>query len=141
MLGIRYAKITDLEKLDELDRHVPWENMKKCITDGRVIIATYNGEIIGWLRFGYLYDIYPFLNMLFIREKFRNMRIGTRLMDQWEVDMLEKGNRFVYTSTQEDENAQFFYRKRGYTDIGGFTPPGQDALELVLYKDLGEADG
>jgi GNAT superfamily N-acetyltransferase len=137
MLRIRHADIADLEKLNELDCHITWENMKKCITDGRVYVVTVEKTIIGWLRYGLLYDSNPFLNMLFLFEQYRGMGLGNKLMDEWETEMRRLGHNIVFTSTQEDETAQHFYRKRGYEDIGEFSLPGQDARELMLMKNIG----
>lgn len=47
--------------------------------------------------------------------------------------------RFVLTSTQVDEDAQQFYRKRGYADCGALNLPGQ-AAELFLRKSLDESE-
>jgi ribosomal protein S18 acetylase RimI-like enzyme len=47
-----------------------------------------------------------------------------------------KGYKNVMTSTQSDEEAQHFYRKLGYTEIGGFKYLG-DPLEIIFYKDIG----
>ena len=65
-------------------------------------------------------------------------------MRYWEQQMKEKGHRFLLTSTQADEDAQFFYRKLGYTDTGSILFPGQAATELLLLKPLrnvGEENG
>ncbi len=136
MIKIRKAIIDDLEILDELDRHISWENLKQCIVDGRTYVATVENEIIGWLRYGLFYDMYPFLNMIYFLEKYRRMGIGTKLMDEWENDMHNIGYDTFFTSTQADEMAQHFYRQRGYFDIGGFTFPGQISLEVLLIKKL-----
>lgn len=50
--------------------------------------------------------------------------------------MKTKGHRCLLTSTQADEDAQFFYRKLGYKDTGAILFPGQAATELVLVKKL-----
>ncbi len=138
MVEIRHAGINDLKKLDELDRHISWDNLKKCITDNRAYVVSVENEIIGWLRYGFFYDMYPFLNMIYFLERYRKMGLGTRLMDEWETEMHRLGYKMIFTSTQEDETPQHFYRKRGYEDIGKFSLPGQEAYELLLIKKLGE---
>lgn len=50
--------------------------------------------------------------------------------------MKRLGYQDVMTSTQEDETAQFFYEKLGYTKVGAFFPPGQEAEEIMLKKTL-----
>ena len=53
--------------------------------------------------------------------------------------MRSKGYGMVMTSTQVDEDAQYFYRKLGYKDAGGFTidvPGYEQPEELILIKAL-----
>lgn len=135
-MKILKATKINLKELIHIDCHIPLENLRKCIEDGRVYIAMDKKDIIGLLRFGYLFDSYPFLNLIFLKEKYRGKGLGTLLMDKWEGDMICLGYNDVYTSTQADEQAQHFYRKRGYKDVGGFIPNGQDVTELILFKRL-----
>jgi len=44
-----------------------------------------------------------------------------------------KGYNNVLTSTQSNEEAQHFYRKIGYTEIGGFKYFG-DPYEIIFQK-------
>jgi hypothetical protein len=49
--------------------------------------------------------------------------------------MKQKNYEFVLTSTQSNEEAQFFYRKIGYVDSGALLLPNEP-LEIILYKKL-----
>ncbi len=71
--------------------------------------------------------------LLFVVERYRARGIGRSLVDFWEKAMLERHHRVLLTSTLSSETSQHFYRKLGYTDIGGFTLPGEP-LELLLMK-------
>ena len=53
--------------------------------------------------------------------------------------MKSKGYGMVMISTQEDENAQHFYRKLGYKDCGGFIldiPGYEQPMELFMSKKI-----
>jgi GNAT superfamily N-acetyltransferase len=58
--------------------------------------------------------------MLFIDSEYRGKGYGKRMMEHWEQDMKSIGYGMIMTSTQVDEDAQYFYRKLGYKDCGGF---------------------
>jgi ribosomal protein S18 acetylase RimI-like enzyme len=135
---MRILKATkiNLKEIMHIDCHIPLENLRKCVEDGRVYIMLDKKDIVGLLRFGYLFDTYPFLNLIILKDEYRKRGLGTLLMDKWENDMLHMGYRDVYTSTQADEEAQHFYRKRSYMDIGSFIPYGQHVTELILHKRL-----
>jgi ribosomal protein S18 acetylase RimI-like enzyme len=83
-------------------------------------VAKDNGKIIGWLRYNLFWDNIPFMNMICLIEEYRRIGIGTKLMKYWEDEMKQNGYKNVLTSTQSNEEAQHFYRKIGYTEIGGF---------------------
>ena len=74
-------------------------------------------------------------DLLFFPEKYRRKGFGKKLVHHWEKDMKEKGYQNVMTSTQSDEEAQHFYRKMGYTEIGGFKLSGEP-LEIIFYRNL-----
>lgn len=64
---------------------------------------------------------------------------GCLLMKHWEKDMKTKGYGLVMTSTQEDEEAQHFYRAIGYKDCGELKlpfPGYEQSTELIMGKAL-----
>jgi len=135
-MKISSAKSEDLDSIRIYDIHISAANLSKCILEKRVYVMEDENGLIGCLRYGYLYDSYPFLNLIYLIDSFRRKGYGTLLLNRWESDMKNMGYNIVYTSTQADEDAQHFYRKRGYEDIGGFRLPGQEPLELILCKRL-----
>lgn len=134
-LKIRLAEECDFEILSRNDKHVSTEILKKKISDKNILIAEKNGEFAGWLRYNLFWDEMPFMNMLFVTEKFRGTGIGGALVRRWEKMMSEQGYKFLLTSTQANEYAQHFYRKLGYSDLGGFFPFGEE-YEIILGKHL-----
>lgn len=134
-LKIRLAEEKDFEILSRNDKHVSAEILKKKISDKNILIAEKNGEFAGWLRYNLFWDEMPFMNMLFVTEKFRGTGIGGELVRSWEKMMSEQGYKFLLTSTQANEYAQHFYRKLGYSDLGGFFPFGEE-YEIILGKRL-----
>lgn len=130
---IRLAEEADLDTLCQNDKHIPADMMKKKIADKTILVAELDGEFAGWLRYGMFWDEIPFMNMLFVPEKFRGIGIGIRLVGEWERLMFGAGYEMLLTSTQANEYSQHFYRKLGYTDIGGFTPFVGE-YEIILGK-------
>lgn len=58
-------------------------------------------------------------------------------MEYWEADMRAKGYGMALVSTQVDEDAQYFYRKLGYKDCGGFVvdiPGYEQPMEMFMVK-------
>ena len=134
-MKIRYVKPGDLEMIAEYDDHLSKEEMKNSIAMKRIILLFIDGECEGWLRFNLFWDNIPFMNMLYILEEHRGKGYGRKLVEFWEHEMAEQGYEFVLTSTQSNEEGQFFYRKLGYTDRGALVLP-DEPLEIIFYKKL-----
>ena len=135
MIKIRFATSQDYDYLVHNDRHIKPEVVEKKIEDAEIIVVLDNAKNIGWLRFNYFWDEIPFMNMLWIEEDYRRKGIGTRLVNFWEIEMSQRDNNQVMTSTLSDEAAQHFYRKLQYQDRGSLMLPGE-ALEIFFLKSL-----
>ena len=131
----RAATLSDTAFLIE---HIRAEIITEQLEAGRILVLEDSGVVIAWLRWNLFWDEIPFMNMLFVLEPYRNLGLGTALMEAWETDVGHDGHQSVMTSSQADENAQHLYRKRGYVDCGVLVLPNQ-AAELMFRKELSDA--
>jgi len=132
-ITIRYANNNDFLWLCENDKHISENILKNKIDNKEVYVVEKNGKIIGWLRYNLFWDNIPFMNMIYFLDEYRNMGIGNKLVNYWEEEMKQKGYNNVLTSTQSNEEAQHFYRKLGYKEIGGFKY-FNDPYEIIFQK-------
>ena len=139
MIEIRYVEDKDKNFWFSLDKHLPESEFDKKVRDKQGYVLFENGEAVGLLRYNLFWDNTPFCTMLFVDWSKQKNGYGKALMNHWEDDMRNQGYEMVMTSTQEDEEAQHFYRKIGYKDCGGFNvdiPGYEQPMELILMKDL-----
>lgn len=132
---IRYANENDVEIISKYDKHISKEELENIIRLQRVIVMFEDNTFIGWLRYNLFWDNTPFMNMLYLLDNERGKGKGSQLVAFWENEMKNKKYEFVLTSTQSNEEAQFFYRKLGYIDSGSLLLPNEP-LEIILYKNL-----
>lgn len=132
---IRYANENDFELLINYDTHISSTELRNCINTKKILIMFHNNSFIGWLRFNLFWDAIPFINMLYFLENYRKKGYGSQLVNFWEKEMLKNNYKMVLTSTQSNEQAQFFYRKIGYVDCGSLLLP-DEPLEIILLKNL-----
>lgn len=132
---VRVVSDDDLGFLAEHDWHLRGDVLDASIRAGRILIVEDAGARSGWLRWNLFWDEIPFLNLLFILEPSRGHGLGTALMDAWEAALVDDRHPVAMTSTQADESAQHFYRKRGYIDTGTLLMPDQ-AAEVFFRKEL-----
>jgi len=124
-----------LSFLQENDFHISKEILIKKIEAEEILIMEMNGTSIGLLRYSLFWDEIPFMNILYFLENYRQKGYGKSLVDYWEKALMKKGHRRFLTSTLANEDAQHFYRKIGYRNIGGFILP-QEPLEIILMKEM-----
>jgi ribosomal protein S18 acetylase RimI-like enzyme len=135
VIYIRYAEKNDFLWLTKHEKHISEKILKKKIENTELYVVENNGKLIGWLRYNLFWDNIPFINMLYFLEEYRRNGIGTKLVKYWENEMKQKGYKNVLTSTLSNEEAQHFYRKMGYKEIGGlkyFDEP----YEIIFHKTL-----
>lgn len=134
-MEITHATLSDYETLVNNDKHISKEELRNLILSKRVLIAKQEGSLRGWLRYNLFWDNIPFMNMLYVIEGYRSQRIGQALVSMWEELMRAEGYKFVLTSSQSNEQGQFFYRKNGYIDCGSLLLK-DEPLEIFFRKDL-----
>jgi ribosomal protein S18 acetylase RimI-like enzyme len=135
VINIRYAVMDDYPWLIAHEKHISEKILKHKIENLELYVVENNDKIIGWLRYNLFWDNIPFLNMLYFLEEYRRIGIGTRLVKYWENEMRQKGYKIVFTSTLSNEEAQHFYRKMGYKEIGGIKYL-DEPYELIFQKEL-----
>lgn len=132
---IRYANVNDIELLSKYDKHISREELENIIKLQRIIVMYNEEKFVGWLRYNLFWDNIPFMNMLYFLDDERGKGHGKALVSFWEKEMLKQGYDIVLTSTQANEEAQFFYRKLDYIDSGALLLP-KEPLEIIFYKKI-----
>lgn len=125
----------ELEWIVQQDTHVPRERLLRKAAQQELFGVLWEGQPVGWLRYGWFWDEIPFMNMLAVDEDYRGRGLGRRLVEEWEAAMKNAGCSMVMTSTLSDENAQGFYRHLGYADAGCLLLENE-ALEIIFTKKL-----
>jgi ribosomal protein S18 acetylase RimI-like enzyme len=125
------------EALAAIDGHLSARHLRSKAGAEEVLHAETEGKIVGILRYNLFWDQIPFLTLIRVLPRYQRKGIGTSLLSAWEQAMSRLGHTQVLTSTQADEDAQFFYRRLGYRDIGGFVLPAEP-LEIVLIKSIAQ---
>ena len=139
MFSVAYATIQDKPYWYSLDRHMPKSEYELKVRDRRCYMIRDNEKPVGILRYNLFWDMIPFLTLIYFEEAHRRKGFGAKAMAHWENEMRALGYKMAMTSTPADEEAQFFYRKLGYQDMGCLVlngTPYQQPLEVFLGKAL-----
>ncbi|GJM79038.1 N-acetyltransferase [Paenibacillus sp. HMSSN-139] len=134
-MNIELATEADIRYITERDKHIAKLLIPTKVMAKEIYILRESDQEIGWMRYGYFWDNTPFMNLIWIDEPYRGQGFGKQVVLHWEAQMREMGFQMVMTSTQSNEEAQHFYRKLGYVDVGCLLQE-KDPLEVILSKKL-----
>ena len=133
-MRITRAKVKEKVKVMRLDPLCPPKELTEQLSIQKVYALWDDKRIVGVLRYSLFWQKIPFLDHIMIDPDYRSRGLGKRMMAHWENIMGVAGYSHVMLSTQEDEDAQEFYKHLGYKQIGSFLPPVQDVNELMFAK-------
>ena len=139
MFNIIPATNEDIETWFRFDKHISKSELLIKIPLKRCFILKDGEHIIGVMRYNMFWDNMPFLTMIYLGEAARGKGFGKQAMLHWENEMRALGFPCVMTSSQADENAQFFYRKLNYRDTGHLfleIPAVKQSPEIFFIKEL-----
>ena len=106
-MRIEIANIDDFTFLDLIDNHISEKELLNSISLKRIYMMYDDNTFVGTLRYNLFWDNTPFINFIYINEKYRNNGYGTKLLNHFEKDMKNKKYNIVLTSSLSNEQGQF----------------------------------
>ena len=138
-MDLKHMQDTDKDFVMEIDSHVTDLQYQNRVYTKTGYIIWNDNQRVGLMHYSVLWDNLPFLNLIHVKEAYRNNGIATKAMKLWEEDMKNQGYQMVLISTQVDENAQHLYRKSGYIECGALLlhhTPFEQPMEMFMRKIL-----
>lgn len=138
-MEIRAVTDKDKEFVMSIDKHVDDEGYDNRVYTKSCYVMWKENERIGIIVHCILWDDFPFMNFLFVKEEHRRKGFAKKAILSWEKEMKKQGYKMTLISTRADENAQHLYRKLGYIDCGGLVfhdTPFDQPMEMFFRKVL-----
>ncbi len=141
MYAVRDALAKDIPHLETVDLqfedHSHLDLLQRAVGEGRVVFAELAGGIVGYVLWGYFWDMIPMSIMARVLEPHRRRGLGRHLYEAVERDLRRRGYTFWLSSTEETNDAsQRFHEALGFRPIGKLSELGQDMPEIFYRKDL-----
>lgn len=110
----------------------------RCTHQQEYIVALYDDQPVGFLRFSLFWGKIPFMDMVRVLVNYQRNGAGTALYGCWEEMMRKAGETLLMTSGQADEPESLAWHKRnGFVDAGAVQFGHlQSVAETFLIKDL-----
>lgn len=135
MIEVRYAKYDDYERVLTIDSSISEPKWRQWTDAKQAVVAFLNNEFAGWLQYGLFLEKMPFVNRLYVFEKYQRQAVGSFLLLYCEDAVRNLGYKQLMLSTEETNTALEFYKKLGYRELGSFDYFGEHK-ELMLGKEL-----
>ena len=109
----------------------------KSTEDGRLLVAESGNQIIGYIRYGYLWDDeVAVLQMIRVLPEERGKGVGRELVQSVEEVLKKHGVRQLLSSTDEsNDNSYKFHKSLGFKECGDLDING-DQLKEVFFKKI-----
>jgi len=136
---IKVVTDEDKEFVMSMDHHVNDISYANRVYTRTGYVIWEGNQRIGIMTHCILWDHLPFMNVIIIKEEYRNQGFAKQAIISWENEMKRQGYKMTLISTQADEGAQHLYRKLGYDDCGGLVfhnTPFDQPMELFFRKVL-----
>ena len=118
-MTVRLMEKQDKDFVMSIDKHVDDTGYDRRVYTKTGYIMWENDIPVGMMHYSVLWDNLPFLNFIFVDEKYRNKGFASQALAFWENEMKQQSYKMTLISTLADEEAQHLYRKLGYIDCGG----------------------
>jgi len=139
---VRPATLADVPAIQDVDRSLEWPVsedavLQLAIEGGRVAVALEGKEVVGYLRWEWLWDHIPLCVFVRVLPPHQRTGLGRALYTHVEADLAARGCDFWLSSTEETNDRSLrFHRALGFRLIGALSDLGQDSREIFMRKDL-----
>lgn len=118
MLDVRLAEPSDVPSVHRLDP-LSLDRLRVKADRAELMVAVERNEIVGSLRFGYMWDDSPFIHQIVVAKQSRGRGVGTEMLRFLETMLLEAGHTLLLSSSECSEpRAQYWHRRSGFDEVG-----------------------
>lgn len=138
-MELKVVTDSDKEFVMSIDKYIDDAGYSNRVYTKSGYVIWEENQRVGIMAHCILWDNLPFLNLIFVKEEYRNKGFAKKAIIYWENEMKNQGYKMTLISTQVDEKAQHLYRKLGYIDCGGLVfqnTPFDQPMELFFRKVL-----
>lgn len=142
-IHIRFAIPEEFKLVRQLDPHSKYidpEKIKLKLAGNEIIIALDNEEPVGLIKFSYFWATRPYMDLIWLKEKYRGKGIGNKLLSFLENYLIQQGYSFLMSSSEKNEMApQKWHKNQGFIPCGELTSlnlPMDNTPEVFFYKKL-----
>lgn len=133
-VSIRFATPADLDFVQQ-DGFIPIKIVKQKIEQEEVIVAEWQGKLIGYMRLEYLWSLIPYIALVSIIPEYQHQGAGKAILRFTEAFLRERGHNALYSSSQANElEPQTWHRYVGFEECGIITGINKDGVGEIFFR-------
>jgi ribosomal protein S18 acetylase RimI-like enzyme len=139
---VQFAQPGDQEHCERIDRTMGFETARtihqQAIAQGRALVARHADQVVGYLRYGFLWDgELPVIQMIRIVPEGRRRGVGRALMLALEQHLKQQQISRLLSSTDEtNRHSLLFHQALGFQECGKLAINLDGTQEISLQKAL-----
>jgi ribosomal protein S18 acetylase RimI-like enzyme len=134
---VRWAELDDQPRLSELD---PWPKSsvwKRKIEAHEILVAESDGQIVGSLRFEFIWTTVSFVSYIVVDERHRGKGFSRQMLDFLISELRGRGAPALLSSAQTDDPvAQSWREHLGFKRNGLIENIADEGVGEVVYRIL-----
>jgi ribosomal protein S18 acetylase RimI-like enzyme len=133
-VSIRLATPADLDFVRQ-DGFIPIKIVERKIEQEEVIVAEWNGKLIGYMRLEYLWSLIPYMAVISITPEYRRRGVGKAILRFTEAFLRDRGHNALYSSSQANEpEPQTWHRHAGFEECGIIAGINRDGIGEIFFR-------
>ncbi len=140
---IRLATLEDYDKIRFFDPHSKYIDPAKIrakLQNNEIIVDIKDFNIMGMIKFSYFWATRPFIDLIWVKEDSRNLKIGRRMLNYLENYLQSQNHAYLFSSAEEnDDKARVWHKKNEFVQCGKvecLNLPHDKVAEIFFYKKI-----
>ena len=132
-ITVRLAGLDDLAFISH--KELSQGTILQKIRQGEIFLLLVNDQLAGSLWVGFLWDLVPFVDLIYINAAYQKRGLSHILLGSVEDHLREQGYDVLYSSSQMDEPLpQAWHRHVGFTECGVINGMNDGGIGEVFFR-------
>jgi ribosomal protein S18 acetylase RimI-like enzyme len=139
---VQFAQPEDQEHCERIDKIMGFDPAgmihQRAIAEGRTLVAHYKDRVVGYLRYGFLWDSeLPLIQMIRVVPEGQRQGVGKALISTLEQHLKRQRIFRLLSSIEEtNQNSLLFHRALGFRECGTLDINLDGTQEVFVKKSL-----
>jgi GNAT superfamily N-acetyltransferase len=134
-ISVRFAEPHDFLWCIQVDDLIPQSVLLRKVRHREVLVAAIDGELVGCLRFEYLWSLVPYIAFIWVLFGHRGRGVSRAMLEHLEDHLRREGHQQLLSSSQENEpEPQSWHLHMGFEQCGRIRGVNQGGIDEIFFS-------